>query len=301
MSKWKSLAMSAEDRNGVDFETTNIGLRLRFADVLALSTCTVPGSPAIRVGAAIAAYHRSNFTGCYVPSPLRSLNGGEEFDLPMPGQRDEFERGDDNQIESFLSYVRGIGVHHASWTVASTPIAPTLRKLGSWHDLAVLERDVVPPAHTIDILGEALLGCRIPCLILPPRWDGSATFHRIAIGWNGSIEATRALHSALPLLQLAKHVTLIDGEIRKFDEPPLGSFRPDPIAYLLHHQVDADMQYLHATSETAGTALLHKAHESRADFVVMGAYSHSRIRERVLGGVMRHVLLQADLPVLIQH
>ena len=50
-----------------------------------------------------------------------------------------------------------------------------------------------------------------------------------------------------------------------------------------------------------GQALLNKAHELGADMLVMGAYAHSPLREALLGGVMRHMLAHADLPVLMRH
>lgn len=277
------------------------GRHLRFADVLALATCTRPWSPAVALGARIAARFGANLTGCYVPAPLRPLGGAEEPDPLMPAQRDEMQREDADDPADFPSFARGLGVPFAAWTVACAPIAPTLRQLGGWHDLVVLERAMVPPERTLDVLGEALLGCRVPCLILPPGWNGEAAFQRVAIGWNGSAEATGALRRALPILQLARHVTLIDGEMRRSDEDVPGVSRPDPVLYLRHHQVEVAMQHLHAPSKATGTLLLHKAHEMQADLLVMGAYSQSRTRERVFGGATRHVLLHADIPLLMQH
>jgi nucleotide-binding universal stress UspA family protein len=293
--------MAAVKRNDAAQGIATGGVRLRFADVLALATCTSPWSPAITTGAAIAADHGSNLTGCYVPAPLRSLAGCEEPGPLMPEQRDEMEREGVDEPAAFPCFAHSLGIRNAAWIVTRSPVAPTLRKLGGWHDLIVLERDMVEPEQALDLLGEALRGCRVPCLILPPRWNGPATFHRIVVGWNGSAEATRALHGALPMLQLARHVILVDGEIRTLDDDPLGASHPDPIVYLRHHQVEAALQYIHASSETAGATLLHKAREAQADLLVMGAYSHSRIRECLLGGATRHVILHADLPVLMQH
>ncbi|HEY8682684.1 MAG TPA: universal stress protein [Rhodanobacter sp.] len=47
--------------------------------------------------------------------------------------------------------------------------------------------------------------------------------------------------------------------------------------------------------------LLKKARDAQIDLLVMGAYGHSPMRERVFGGATRHVLEQADIPVLMQH
>ena len=219
----------------------------------------------------------------------------------MPAQRDEMQREDADDPAAFPSFAGGLGVPFAAWTVARAPIAPTLRQLGGWHDLVVLERDMVPPERTLDVLGEALLGCRVPCLLLPPGWNGTAAFQRVAIGWNGSAEATGALRRALPILQLARRVTLIDGEMRGSGEDAPGVARPDPVVYLRQHQVEAVSQRLPAPAKAVGAQLLHKARELQADLLVMGAYSQSRTRERVFGGATRHVLLHADIPLLMQH
>ena len=131
--------------------------------------------------------------------------------------------------------------------------------------------------------------------------EDAISFDRIVIGWNGNFEATRALHSALPLIHLAKQIVLVNGEIR----PPYGGQvdvpEPDPVDYLTHHGVVAKPIYVHATPDDAGKVLLQQAHEIRADLLIMGAYGHSRIRERVLGGATRHILANADLPVYMQH
>jgi nucleotide-binding universal stress UspA family protein len=206
-----------------------------------------------------------------------------------------------DEADAFRAFAQERGVHDAHWSVTHTAIAPTLRKLGAWHDLAVIERDMVDETRIFDILGEAMLCSRVPCLVLPPAWSDRLSFQRIVIGWNGSFESTRALHSALPLLQLAGQVTLVNGQARasRTREPDVAE--PDPIAYLRQHGVAARAHDLDVPNDEVGKALLHTAHERRADLLVMGGYGRSRIRERVLGGATRHVMAHAGIPVFMQH
>ena len=63
----------------------------------------------------------------------------------------------------------------------------------------------------------------------------------------------------------------------------------------------ADLHALPIGGRPLGAALLRKAHELGADMLVMGAYQHSPLREFLLGGVTRHMLSHADLPVLLRH
>jgi hypothetical protein len=272
---------------------------LQYQDILALATSTGPWSVALRVAIDIASRWDANVTGCYVPPPLRdyrayemdptviSLLAGADYEYP-------------DESAAFRAFARGYGTHQATWLVTHTAIAPTLQRLGAWHDLAVIERDMVEENRVFDILGEGMLSSRVPCIVLPPHWDNTITFDRIVVGWNGSCEACRALHSALPLLRLAKKVVLVNGEVR----PPYGDKSvevPDPIVYLMHHGIAAKPHYIHVPPDEVGKVLLQKAHEIHANLLVMGAYGHSRIRERVLGGATRHVMANADIPVFMQH
>jgi nucleotide-binding universal stress UspA family protein len=50
---------------------------------------------------------------------------------------------------------------------------------------------------------------------------------------------------------------------------------------------------------SVGAGLLAAAREFGCDLIAMGAYSHSRLRQLILGGVTRHVLEYANLPVMM--
>ncbi|GLQ42146.1 universal stress protein [Dyella nitratireducens] len=273
---------------------------LHYRDVLALATSTGPWSPALLAAIELAALWRSNVTGCYVPGHLREQRAHESEATVMSLLTDiDYDCVED--AHAFQVFACSHGARYASWMVTRMAVAPTLRKLGAWHDVAVLERDMVDETRVFDVLGEAMLGCRIPCLILPPHWDKALSFKRIVIGWNGSFEATRALHGALPLLKNAEEVTLINGEIRTPYDSQVSVAEPDPIIYLMHHGVAAKPHYIRVPADEAGEVLLKKAKTEHSDLLVMGGYGHSRIRERVLGGATRHVMAHADIPVFMQH
>jgi len=272
----------------------------QFHDILALATSTGPWSASVWAAADLAARWHANVTGCYVPDGLREQRVHQSDPTVMSLLTDaEYEHPDGSS--AFHAFATGRGAHHASWVVTHVAIAPTLRKLGAWHDLAVIERDMVDETGVFDILGEAMLSSRIPCLVLPPHWGNSVVFDRIVIGWNGSFEATRALHGALPLIQLAKQVVLINGAAHAPRDDQVSVREPDPILYLRHHGIAAKSHDLHVPAGEAGKGLLQKAREVGADLLVMGAYGHSRIRERVLGGATRHVMANADIPVFMHH
>lgn len=105
------------------------------------------------------------------------------------------------------------------------------------------------------------------------------------------------------MLQEAAEVKLIDGQNPHVsdDDPAHAAPRLDPLDYLRRHGVRAKSLHLDVSLQQAGTALLQEAQHMQADLLVMGAYSHSRMREHVLGGATTHVLTHAWIPVLMHH
>lgn len=53
---------------------------------------------------------------------------------------------------------------------------------------------------------------------------------------------------------------------------------------------------------SVGDTLLVEAHDNHVGLLVMGAYSHSRLRELLLGGATQHILKNAAAtPVFMAH
>lgn len=269
-------------------------------DVLALVTATSPWSPAAVAGASLAADFDARLSGCYIDPGLRMLHGGEPEPSVLALLIDPPHENPEDHA-SFIALARDAGVHRASWIVTRAGIAQTTRQMGAWHDLIVIERDMVDETVAFDVLGEALLTCRTPCLLLPPSWHGPIRPERVALAWNGSIESIRAIHAALPFLHRASDVVLLDGEAPAYDDEQERAPRFDPAAYLINHGIKARVRRVHAAPNEAGAALLREVEATKAKLLVMGAYGHSRVRERVLGGATRHILQHVNVPILMQH
>jgi len=274
--------------------------RKGYGDVLALVTSSGPWSPAAFAGVDIAAMFNAHVTGCYIDPSLRSLRGIDDEPSVMALVLDSPQARRED-YDAFSAFAHARGVRHVSWMCTQVGPAKTMRSLGAWHDLIVVERDLAEASLLIDVLGEILLTCRVPCLLLPPHWDKPLEMQRIVIGWNGSIESTRAIHAALPLAAAAEQVTLLrDGALLvESEDPQPPAFNPG--AYLRGHGANVTEIPLHASPLVAGEALFCEAKRLGADCLVMGAYGHARVRERILGGATRYVLQHADMPVLMQH
>ncbi|OZB60680.1 MAG: hypothetical protein B7X33_02415 [Lysobacterales bacterium 13-68-4] len=255
-------------------------------------------------GTQLAALIGAAVTGVYVyPSPLYAT---PEFGTPdvietLVGMSRALEASALGAREAFVAWAKGLGVDRATWVVAQGNLSDALAQIACWHDLLVLERDDDRTWSTPEDLAGLILSVGLPCIVVPPRPVGVVSIARIAIAWNGSPEAIRAVHSALPLLQRAEEVLLVRGAPREAFRDIVWKPPFDVDAYLNRHGVRPHSQDLTTGGHEVGAALLEHARRFDADLLVMGGFGRSRFREWVLGGVTRHVLWNASLPVLFHH
>jgi nucleotide-binding universal stress UspA family protein len=142
-------------------------------------------------------------------------------------------------------------------------------------------------------LRAAMFATDRPVLLVPP--DYPANFGRqVAIAWRDDERATKAVLAAVRCLAHCERVYVLAG-MRD------GTPQPQVPAILLEHGITAELHVLKIRETPFGATLLRKAHELGADMLVMGAYQHSPLRELLLGGVTRHIMGHADLPVLLRH
>ncbi len=132
-------------------------------------------------------------------------------------------------------------------------------------------------------------------VLLSPQVEPATVGTRICLGWNGTAESASAVSAAIPWLKRAEAVRILsaDGYQRR------GPAAPELAAYLALHEVDADIVMFQPSGGTVGAGLLAAARDFGCDLLAMGAYSHSRLRQLILGGVTRHVLERANLPVMM--
>jgi nucleotide-binding universal stress UspA family protein len=144
-----------------------------------------------------------------------------------------------------------------------------------------------------DALHAVLFDSGRPVLISPqitPPTIGT----RVCIAWNGTAESASSVLAAMPWMQRAEGVAILsaDGYQRR------GPGAPDLASYLLLHGVRAEIVTF-KSSGSVGAGLLAAAANFGCDLLSMGAYSHSRLRQLILGGVTRHVLEHSTLPVMM--
>ena len=142
-----------------------------------------------------------------------------------------------------------------------------------------------------------------PVLLVPVRRDDDPLRH-VAVAWNGSLEATRAVAAAMPLLHHADRVTLLS--VQGYADPAFaeeaGSYDIDLVEALSWHGIRGDHRRIKAGTVSVGQALLDTAAHLDASMLISGAYTHSRVTSAFLGGVTGHVLNNPPtFPVLMVH
>jgi nucleotide-binding universal stress UspA family protein len=168
---------------------------------------------------------------------------------------------------------------------------------GRLSDLVVMCR----PAEGAEIpslltLNAALMESGKPLLLAPPQ-PPAVIGRSVAVAWNGSTEAGRAVAFALPLMKNAETVTILSlAEDGRTVSAPAGELA----AFQAWHGITAQCKIVHGGAH-AGSVLLDQSRAVGADLLVMGAYTHSRLRQLILGGVTRHVLNHADIACLMCH
>lgn len=171
------------------------------------------------------------------------------------------------------------------------------------HDLTIMVLDANDPQRRADT--EALIfGSGSPVVVVPAVEvptsavkEPTAPWH-IALAWDGSRAASRALRDAMPILALADIVSIITVE----DDKAIAASDIAGVKELLeHHGIRAKHLARIRGAAPIGETLQAIAVGAGADLLVMGAYGHNRLQEFVLGGATRTILRAPRLPILLAH
>lgn len=183
----------------------------------------------------------------------------------------------------------------AGWIEAVGAEDEVLVRRGRLADLLVVAR---PTAHaetpSVVTFNAAVFESGRPVLVAPmeaPKSRGQ----KVVISWNGSAEAARAVSAGLPLIKCAESVRVLNVDTGD----PGGGSGAGVTELLAWHGITAEHCTISADDGPVGAAIIKAS--IGADLLVMGAYTHSRLRQLILGGVTRHVLERATLPLLMAH
>ena len=212
--------------------------------------------------------------------------------------RETYVRQADKARESFESAADSADVR-SEWRQETGAASELLAQHGLYSDLIMVSQpeNGRNGGRPRSFPGELALASGRPVITIPYAGDHSGFGKRVLVAWNGSREASRAVHDALPFLTRAESVVVLAVD------PPDEAHIPgaDISAHLAHHDVRVEARHSIAPDIAVGDELLNMASDLGSDLIVMGAYGRSRLREAVFGGATQHILGHMTVPVLMSH
>lgn len=152
-----------------------------------------------------------------------------------------------------------------------------------------------------DLPERVVLGSGRPVLVVPYAGTFNTAGERVLVSWKSGRESTRALHDAMPFLQSASSVSILEVNDPTIPGEVGGHADGDICAYLNRHNIVSTADQLVSANIAVGDVLLNHAWEEGCDLLVMGAYAPTSRGALALGSVARHVLRHMTLPVLMSH
>jgi nucleotide-binding universal stress UspA family protein len=194
----------------------------------------------------------------------------------------------------------GISAESRRLDVSLAGAAQTFGRIARRFDLSMV-RQAEPGKSPLEelVIEAALFDAGRPVLVVPYIQKAPLALDRVLVCWDGGRSAARAVGDAMPFLRHAKavEVLVVQGDAGKSDEIP----GADVGEHLARHGLKVDVERIVATEGKVGDTILSHAADAGADFLVMGGYGHSRLREFILGGVTRGILGTMTVPVLMSH
>jgi nucleotide-binding universal stress UspA family protein len=208
------------------------------------------------------------------------------------------------RLEKFLDDARRLGVASLEARLIEDDPGFALLMQSRYADLTILSQDTEQeptlPVRLRRLPEHVTLHGARPVLVVPESYQGQPIPGTAVVGWNGSMQAIRAIDGALPLLQRAENVKLVlinpDQLTELHGEEP----GADMALYLARQGVQVDV-IVERTRATTGDVLMSMVRTSGAGLLVTGAYGHSRYREWILGGATRELLERTPVPLLLAH
>lgn len=253
-------------------------------------------SPArVDAAARLALAHEAHLVGSALTGlaayqlPITPMDAGAP---PIVFPTEELHAVADQALDRFEERVRASAVTSYERRRLDDDTAVGLCVQARYADLVVIGQEAAATPYTV-------LNCARPVLVVPslPPPDIGKT---VTVAWNGSVQAVRAISSAIAMLQRAARVHLLvlvnddNGDVH--GEQPGG----DMALYLARHGIRVDVDARRGSTDNGAELLAYAAH-TRSDLIVMGAFGHSRLREWVLGGVTRTALRRAPAALWMAH
>ena len=250
----------------------------------------------------------AHLVGLFAPAPVRVATPavGEGASVVREIEEERQRKALAAQAEAeFREVTARRGNDRTEWRDVPGEALHAVQQSARYADLVVAGQADPDATDADDALagvpGDLVLSAGRPVLFVPYAGRFPKIGARVLVAWNAGREAARAVHDALPFLERAQRV-----EVVAFDPQRGGADHgehpgTDIALYLARHGVKASAAQQRGAGIDVGAQILSRAADMEADLIVMGAYGHSRLRERVLGGATRTLLESMTVPVLMSH
>jgi nucleotide-binding universal stress UspA family protein len=227
--------------------------------------------------------------------PTTLINGMDKLDGAANVIADEMRRESKNRasIESRL----GAEQVPFDWVDAEGFLSPCVIEASGLADLIVLNRELDAKYPDMrGVAGEVLITSGKPIIAVPQTANGFDVYGNALVAWDGSPQAEAALQAAVPLLQHASAVTLVE-----VDDGSIKMPATEAAIYLSRHGIRPVIQHESSTFDIPSTVLLDTISSLATAYLVMGGFGHSRLVEAAFGGVTKRMLRECPVPIFLAH
>ena len=253
---------------------------------------------AISVSAAFNA-HLAAVSFAYDPMlPLLDMGGAVPFEL-VDAEREANRKAAADAISRFEETARLAGISAESRVIeaSASGAAQVFGSIARSFDLSIMGQADPQSTRDDSMIEGALFDSGRPVLVVPYIQRAGLKLDRVMVCWDGSRNAARAINDAMPFLSRAKAVDVVT-----IDKDKTGEIKGVDIAqHLARHGLNVELRRINAGDVDVANVILSDAADRDADFIVMGGYGHSRLREFVLGGATRGILSSMTVPTLMSH
>ena len=273
-------------------------------DIVVNLTIGVERDAAANYAVSLASIFKAHLVGVafvYDPKVSANLIVGIPAEL-IDAQRAATKHLANEAVARFEELAKQAGVMTESQMIDVAPghVGDTFGRLARSFDLSVIRQAEPNKAEQeVPIIEGALFESGRPVIVVPYVQMQGAKFNRVMVGWDGSQTAARAIGDAMPVLERAKMIeifTVVAGPTKNTELPGI-----DIGQHLSRHGLKVEVKRIPAEGINVPEAILSHAADISADFMVMGGYGHSRLREYVLGGATRGILASMTLPTLMSN
>lgn len=277
-----------------------------FKDILVHIPTERPMRPAIEGSISLAANLNAHLdavaVGYVATSAAYVMDGGAAVAAVFELERERAVERAEAALAVFKSEAANAGISHTCQALGAIPAdaADALGQMARLHDLSVVcQPDPAQGSFDNDMPSEILFQSGGPVLFLPYTFRGAFKANRIGICWDGSRLAARAVRDAATFLARAAEIVIIS--VNETEDVAGEASASGLARHLGRRGLSPRVVGLTASRADIQPIILSLAADESLDLLVMGGYGHSRLQERVLGGVTRAMLEAMTVPTLMSH